>query len=224
MTRMRTGRRGSQRQHLLIPCSTLTLPLYAACAYVRARRQPPRRRRRGCALRRRRRRARPRLRARRLRRPRERRTQTPPCCRQGQCSGARSGGPGLRLPRQRTLPVAGGRRARGRWRSAGAKAAARRPHPSRAVLGAQRALRRRRSMPARTRCGPEWRLAADMPQRAQAARPSGRRRGVPTLQLFRRGCCQLGDSGVKRARAAEHPCDGQPAQCMVAWPCTTGEA
>ncbi len=71
MTRMRTGRRGSQRQHLLIPCSTLTLPLYAACAYVRARRQPPRRRRRGCALRRRRRRARPRLRARRLRRPRE---------------------------------------------------------------------------------------------------------------------------------------------------------
>jgi hypothetical protein len=196
MLRMRTGRRGSQRQHLHIPCSTPTLPLHAACAYVRARRQPPRRRRRGCALRRRRRRARPRPSARRLRRPRAKMTQTPPCWRQGQCSGMRSKEPGLRPPRWRTLLDAGGRRARGRRRSAGAESAARRSYPSRAVLGAQRALRRRRSMPARTRCGPEWRLAADMPQRAQAARPSGRRRGVPTLQLCRRGCCQLGDSGV----------------------------
>ena len=204
MLRMRTGRRGSQRQHLHIPCSTPTLPLHAACAYVRARRQPPRRRRRGCALRRRRRRARPRPRAQRLQKPRARRTQTPPCWRQGSCSGVRSWGPGLRPPRQRTLLDAVGRRARGRRPSAGAEAAARRSHPSWAVLGAQRALRRRHSTPARTRCGPEWRLAADTPQRAQAARPSRRRRGDPSL-LFRRGCCQLGGGSAHTSARGRAP-------------------
>jgi len=182
LIRMLTRRRGTQ----------VAPDEHAACACARAWRPRPRRRRRGCALSWRRRRARPRPRAQRLRRPRARGT---PCGCRGRCSRVRSAGRGPRPPHRRAPLDATGRRPCGCRPSAGAASAPRPPHPFRALLGAQRALRRRRSMRARTRCGPESSLAADMPQRAQAARPSGRRRAHPTLQLYRCRRLQYSDGG-----------------------------
>ncbi len=183
----------------------------SACACARA--QMPQRRTgtRGCALSQRLRRAAPLPRTLTRTAPRAR---TMPCWYRGPCSRVRSGRPGQRPPRRRAPLDAMGRRLCGCPPSAGAASAARRPRPSRvlgaqecrhaasaarargrqalhtpcqAVPGAQRALRRRRSMPVRARCGRGYRLGADVPQRAQAARPSEQRWGDPTQQLLRRG-------------------------------------
>jgi len=165
---------------------------------------------RGRALSRRIRRAAPRPRALGRTGPR---TGTAQCWYRGPCSRVRSGRPGQRALRRRAPPDAMGRRLCGCPSSAGAAPAAQRTRPSRmlgaqgchaasaarargrqalhtpcqAFPGAQRALRRRRSMPARARCGQGHRLRANLPQCAQAARPSDRQRGYPALHVFRCG-------------------------------------
>ena len=174
----------------LLECSN------AACACARAQMLRSRSATRGCSLSRRLRRAAPRLCALRPTGPRPMRT---PCwCRRR--SRACSGGPGQRPPRRRAPLDATGRRPCGCPPSAGSAPAARRPRPSPvlgaqgcqhtasaarasgrqalqtprpALLGAHRPPRRRRSMAVWARCGQGYRLRANLPQRAQAARPSG---------------------------------------------------
>jgi len=165
---------------------------------------------RGCALSRRLRRAAPRPRALRPTGPRARRT---PCwCRRR--SWVCSGRLGQRPPRRRARLDAMGRRPCGCPPSAGPASAAPQPRHSRvlgaqgcprtasatrasgrqalhtprlALLGVQRPPLRRRAMAVRARCGQGSRLGANL-LRAQAARPSGRRRGQPRRppQLSRR--------------------------------------
>jgi len=219
------------RGHGIIPgrghCMSLLCRMQRIAAYACARARTPRpgRRMRGRALSRRLKRAAPPPRA---LRPTGPRATTAPCWFRGPCSRVRSGRPGQRPPRRRAPLDAMGQRSRGCPPSAGAASATRRPRPSRmlgaqgrrhaasaararvrqalhtpcpAVPGAQRPLRRRRSMPVRARCGQGWRLGANLVQRAQAARPSGQRPGQRRrpLQHSRRMCGWLGGGGRDRA-------------------------
>ncbi len=177
-------------------CMLLLWRAVSACACARARMLRPRSGTRGCALTRKLRRATPRLRA---LRPTEPRARGKPCWYRGRRSRVRSGGPGQRPPRRRAPLDATGRRPCGCPPNAGAASAARRPRlaqgcrhaasvarargrqalhtPCPAVLGAQRPLRRRRSMPVRARRGQGYRLGMNLAQHAQVARPSDRWRG-----------------------------------------------
>jgi len=111
----------------------------------------------------------------------------------------------------------------------GHSVSARRPPPFRALLGAQRALRRRRSMPARTRCGPEWRpewtsrQACHSAHRRQGRASDGGR--TPPCSCLDAGDFSGATAAVMHARGAEHPCDGQGGQRMRLGPApATGEA